>query len=53
LRLKPTPTRAPDGSVQKADLALADWFTPYRKIWLDYADLDLGAAGPVVIPNSR
>ena len=53
LRLKPTATRAPDGSVKKVDLALADWFTPYRKIWLDATDLDLGAAGPVVIPNSR
>jgi hypothetical protein len=53
LRLKATLTRAPDGSVRKVDLSLADWFTPYRKIWLDSTDLDLGAAGPVVIPNSR
>jgi hypothetical protein len=53
LRLKPTLTRAPEGSAQKVDLTLADWFTPYRKIWLDNTDLDLGAAGPVVIPNSR
>ena len=29
----------------------ADWFTPYRKDWLDLQDLDLGSAGVVLIPN--
>jgi hypothetical protein len=31
----------------------ADWFTPYRKTWLDEVDLDLAAAGVVLIPNTR
>ena len=31
----------------------ADWFTPYRKDWLDLQDLDLGSAGVVLIPNTR
>jgi len=33
-------------------LSVADYFTPYRKVWLDAIDLDLGSSGPVVIPNS-
>jgi hypothetical protein len=31
----------------------ADWFTPYRKAWLDMQDLDLGSAGVVLLPNTR
>jgi hypothetical protein len=53
IRLKPTISRLPAGPVQKVDLAVVDWFTPYRKIWLDDTDLDLAAAGPVVIPGTR
>jgi hypothetical protein len=30
-----------------------DWFTPYRKDWLDLQDLDLGSAGVTLIPNTR
>jgi hypothetical protein len=30
-----------------------DWFTPYRKDWLDVQDLDLAAAGVVLIPNTQ
>ncbi len=34
-------------------LSVADWFTPYRKLWLDVNDLDLGSAGPTLIPGSN
>jgi hypothetical protein len=34
-------------------LSVADWFTPYRKLWLDAIDLDLGSAGPTLISGSR
>ena len=30
----------------------ADWFTPYRKIWQDITDMDLGSAGAMLIPRS-
>jgi hypothetical protein len=30
-----------------------DWFTPYRKTWLDVLDLDFASAGVVLIPNTR
>jgi hypothetical protein len=30
-----------------------DWFSPYRKLWLDLVDLDLGSAGPVLIPKTK
>ena len=30
-----------------------DWFTPYRRKWLDGQDLDLASAGVVPIPNTR
>lgn len=30
-----------------------DWFTPYRKIWMDDIDMDLGSAGPVVTPDGQ
>jgi hypothetical protein len=29
-----------------------DWFTPYRKSWLNRNDLDLGSAGVLLIPNT-
>jgi hypothetical protein len=34
-------------------MSLADWFTPYRKLWMDSVDLDLGSAGPVLIPGTQ
>jgi hypothetical protein len=30
-----------------------DWFTPYRKTWLDALDLDFAAAGVVLIPHTQ
>ncbi len=52
IKLSPTITHETDGSVKSVDLKITDWFTPYRKIWLDENDLDLSAAGPVIIQNS-
>jgi hypothetical protein len=37
---------------QKDSLRVVDWFTPYRRIWMDATDLDLGSAGPVLVPDS-
>jgi len=31
----------------------ADWFTPYRKLWQDTNDMDLGGGGVVLIPNTN
>jgi hypothetical protein len=33
------------------DIGVKDWFTPYRRVWLDEEDMDLGASGPVLIPD--
>jgi hypothetical protein len=32
--------------------AVADYFTPYRKVWLDFADMDIAASGIVLIPGT-
>ena len=53
IKLTPTISLRKDGTVDRVDFRVVDWFTPYRKIWLDENDLDLAAAGPVVIPGSR
>jgi len=53
IKLTPTISLRKDGTVDRVDFRVADRFTPYRKIWLDENDLDLAAAGPVVIPGSR
>jgi hypothetical protein len=41
---------APGGSISMTPV---DWFTPYRKTWLDVNDLDFASAGLVLIPNTR
>src|SRR5438034_5417241 len=33
-------------------LSVVDWFTPYRKVWQERIDMDLGAAGVVLIPGT-
>ena len=38
--------------MDRVDISVGDWFTPYRKIWLDQEDLDLGASGLVLIPGT-
>ncbi|PSJ29145.1 pyrrolo-quinoline quinone [Streptosporangium nondiastaticum] len=34
------------------DLALADWFSPYNNAALDARDIDLGSAGPLLLPGT-
>lgn len=53
IKLKPTVSRAFDGSVARVGFHVSDSFTPYRKLWLDNIDLDLGSAGPVLVPGTR
>lgn len=48
LRLRPQPV-----SDSSLSFVVQDWFTPYRKLWLDEVDLDLGSAGPVLIPGTQ
>jgi outer membrane protein assembly factor BamB len=43
----------PGGTPGSISMTPADWFTPYRKKWLDALDLDFAAAGVVLIPNTR
>ena len=51
LRVDPLPGRPPRS--RALSMTAADWFTPYRKTWLDVEDLDFAAAGVVLVPNSR
>lgn len=48
LRLHPQPTTG-----SSLSLTVQDSFTPYRKLWLDQIDLDLGSAGPILIPGTK
>jgi hypothetical protein len=41
-------THLPD----RASMEAADWFVPYRKLWQDHSDMDLGAGGVVLIPGT-
>ena len=34
-----------------AGLTIADWFTPIDEAQLRYYDIDLGSAGPVLLPD--
>jgi hypothetical protein len=52
VRLTPAITHNASGGVAHVALNVADWFTPYRRRWLDDNDLDLGSSGAVLIPNS-
>jgi hypothetical protein len=52
IRLQTAIVRNAQGSVDRVDISVGDWFTPYRKIWLDNEDLDLGASGLVLIPGT-
>jgi hypothetical protein len=52
IRLKPAIARDAQGSVMGVQFSIADWFTPYRRIWMDAEDMDLGASGVVLIPGT-
>ena len=34
-------------------LEVLDWFTPANHVWLSFADVDLGSAGPLLLPGSN
>jgi PKD repeat protein len=40
-------------SVSNGTLAVADWFAPHDQAFLGSNDLDVGAGGPVVLPNTN
>jgi outer membrane protein assembly factor BamB len=52
IRLEPTALRNPQGELISLELRPADYFTPYRRVWLDERDMDLGASGIVLLPES-
>ena len=43
----------PGGAPNEISMTPTDWFTPYRKTWLDHNDLDFASAGVVLIPNTK
>jgi hypothetical protein len=52
IKLTPVAIRDERGILGAVELRLADWFTPYRRVWLDDQDLDLAASGPLLIPGT-
>jgi hypothetical protein len=52
IKLSTTVSRGLDGSVSSVIMAVADWFSSYRRVWLDSIDLDFGSAGAVLIPDT-
>ncbi len=53
VRLQARRVTAPGRPGYRVDMKVVDWFTPYRKAWLDAVDLDLGSSGVVLIPGTR
>jgi hypothetical protein len=53
IKLTPVAIRGLRGDLAEVELRLADWFTPYRRVWLDDQDLDLAASGPLLIPGTN
>jgi hypothetical protein len=49
VRLHPQPVN----NSKALNFSVVDWFSPYRKVWLDLIDLDLGSAGPILIPGDK
>jgi hypothetical protein len=41
------------GETYKLTMQVADYFSPYRKIWQDLNDMDLGSGGVTLIPGTR
>ena len=52
IKLNMAISRNPDGSASRVIMAVADWFSSYRRVWLDSIDLDFGSAGAVLIPDT-
>lgn len=40
-------------NVTNGRLPVVDWFTPYNQEYLDQHDIDLGSAGPLLIPGTN
>jgi hypothetical protein len=53
LRLKVEKNQAFDSDHPSLSFTVADYFTPYRKVWLDWNDMDVAASGIVLIPGTR
>ena len=60
VRLRPVLSRSSTGALQAVRFVAKngstgawDWFSPYRSIWHDRIDLDLGSAGVVLPPNTN
>jgi outer membrane protein assembly factor BamB len=53
LRLKVEKKKPFDSGHPSLSFTVADYFTPYRKIWLDWNDMDVAASGILLIPGSR
>ena len=53
LRLKVEKGGPFDSAHPSVSFKVADSFTPYRKVWLDWGDMDVAASGIVLIPGSR
>jgi outer membrane protein assembly factor BamB len=53
LRLKVEKNQAFDSGPPSLSFTVADYFTPYRKVWLDWADMDIAASGILLIPGTR
>jgi hypothetical protein len=53
LRLKVEKNQAFAGGPPSLSFTVADYFTPYRKVWLDWNDMDVAASGIVLIPGTR
>jgi alpha-tubulin suppressor-like RCC1 family protein len=51
VRLKVTRMVEP-GLPPRVSMTAEDWFTPYRKLWQDGGDMDLGSGGVVLIPGT-
>jgi hypothetical protein len=53
LRLKIDKKELFDRGAPSLTFHVADYFTPYRKVWLDWNDMDVSSGGVAPIPGSR
>src|SRR4029079_2904418 len=53
VRLVPRRPKSPITLNTIMTFTVAGVFTPYPRLWLDETDLDLGSAGPLLIPDSK
>ncbi|MDQ6759641.1 MAG: hypothetical protein M3Z32_07220, partial [Acidobacteriota bacterium] len=44
---------ASTGRPRAISMKVADWFTPYSKLWQDHHDMDFASAGVVLIPGTQ